>query len=423
MDTNEVQELSAVARELNANAQELKDAWDDYSAREDRINARLDELDVRMQKSNMRADLGHRATEATKKSGKLLGLETKVAPRLLERIDTGSLGYEPEKVRMGALVGAIAFGEKFRGELNDDESKALLEMSGPGGGYTVPEAIASIFIDAVRPATRVLQAGAVTYPMLAPIEHIPGWDEPLQSGWRGEGGAWFVDTDPHFRRITLQAKSVATAIDLGIELVEDAGQNVSSLSQRVETEMGKALAQAIDLAALHGAGSDDEPAGLYTLLDANIGVNSVELGSGDGATPTDYDFLSDAIYEIEADNFEPSGLIWNPRTQNTLRKLVTGIAGDKRRLTVPDEVQALTRLSTNQVRNDLAVGASSDCSAAFVGDWSRLVVGVRPSMGVRTLSDPYTQMSGGKIRLYAWIRADIAVLNGPAFCVAKGIRP
>jgi HK97 family phage major capsid protein len=394
---------------------ELEEIANGVKARIEGMDARIDELDVRMQKApgDRAVNSGLPAVDA---KSPFLALQQKAAPHFA----TAEHGWEAKNVRFGALVAAMAGGEVVRKQLEADEQKALFESVGPSGGYTVPEAIGSIFIDAVRPRTRVLEAGARTYPMEAPRVDFPGWDDLVTGQWRSEGGA-FGQSAPTIRRVTLDAKTCGTFVDLSIELIQDAGSNVGAISQRVEEEMGRAIAQAIDLAALHGAGSADEPLGLYN----NALVTSTILGGGaNGAAPTDYGFLLDAMYVVESSNFTPSALIWAPRTANTLRKLATGLAGDKTQLRMPQEVAALNRLATNQVAIEDTVGTSTDCSSAFLGDYTNMVVGFRPQIGVQTLSDPYTQMAAsGTVRLYAWVRADVVLLQPQAFTVVQGIRP
>lgn len=341
------------------------------------------------------------------------GVEQRMAPRFLERVPDEER-RDAGEVRFGALVAAMAGGQRVASQLREAEQRALLTMTGPGGGYVVPDAIGALFLDAVRPRTRVLEAGARTYPMEAPTVALPGWDDPVTAGWRTEGAAFHVAT-PTFREVVLQAKSVTSLVTVSNEIIEDA---LDATSTRIEEEMGRALAQALDLAALHGSGTDSEPLGLYN----TSGIETVELGAGNGAVITDYDDLLDAIHDVEAANFVPTGIIWNPRTANSLRKLVTGISGDLTKLRVPDEVRALPRLATNQVDTALTVGGSSDCSAAFVGQWDRLVIGLRPDIGVRLQVDPYSQGDNGLVVIRASLRADVAVLDKGAFSVVTGIR-
>jgi HK97 family phage major capsid protein len=201
-------------------------------------------------------------------------------------------------------------------------------------------------------------------------------------------------------------------------MLDDAAGSIGTVSALLEAELGKAIAVAIDQAALIGTGVGGQPMGLYN----TPGVSQTLLTSPNGSTLANYQFLITAVGVVRSGNFEPSAVIYDARTDKQLNSLVTGIAGDLRQLAIPEPIASMPRLVTNQIGDAMTCGTSSDCSAAFVGDYSQLVVGVRPSLGVRVLVDPYTTASTGQIRLFAWTRCDVGVLNTSAFAVVSGLR-
>jgi HK97 family phage major capsid protein len=411
-----LEELRELKEELESQWQEMKGGT---LGRMDQIEARLDEFaddfSTRLQKTGLDRE---RPSTSARGRGQLLTLEEGAASHFRAQVERQP-DYDPERVRFGALIAALAGGQGIVGMLNDAEIAALGEITGPGGSYLVPELIAGFFIDQVRPRTQVLNAGAFTYPMEAPTVALPGWDDPITAGWRAEGEA-FHEADPKFRKVTLQAKTISTSVTLSIELIEDAierGQ-IEGIVPIVESEMSKALAQAIDLAALHGSGVDSQPMG----LDRTPDVWDEVFGSANGDTPTDWDLFLDATYAVEAQNFEPTAMIWNPRTANTMRKLVTGLSGDKTKLEVPERIRELRTLATTQVSTTETVGSSSDCSIAFVGDFEQMVVGFRPNLSVRSLYDPYSKGDSGLVVIRSYLRADVALLHPEAFTRLRGIR-
>lgn len=380
---------------------------------------RLDDLDVRMQKGGSRGDGGGGRLDDGAKDSLFADVETKIAPKFEHEAQSE---IDPAGVRFGALVGAIAGGVKIQNQLEPDEQKTLIEGVGAAGGYNLPGVVSGPFIDSVRPLTQVLKAGVQSFVMNGPVVKFPGWDELITAGWRSETGA-FHETTASFRKVELSAKMVGTTIPLSIELLEDASNDIGGTSARIEQEIARAMAQAIDLAALFGAGTDAEPLGLATMAASGVGdLNTEVLGSGNGATPGDYDFLLDSLLKGRNSNFEPGSIIWSPRTASTLSKLVTGISGDKTKLKAPDDVVALRKFVTTQIPDTLTVGTSDDCSDAFLGDFSYGIMGFRPEVGIRRLTDPYTGAANGIVKLYAWQRVDFAVLQGQAFTVISGIR-
>lgn len=418
---SQIQKLSEDIHDVGVAFKEYDERWrgelSTLGQRVDRLDAKVDEqadtFGVRLQKTGLDISPAGRPVQGTRP---FLSLEQRAA----QHFRAESPEYDAGEVRMGALVAAMVAGQRVAGQLSAPEIQAIgSTILGPTGGYVVPEAIGAIFIDSVRPRLRVLQAGARTYPMEAAVVHLPGWDDKLVAAWRGESSS-FSEQTPDFRRITLAAKSIAVRVRLPVELLEDSDKNLDPITEIIEDEVGRAIAEGIDFAALLGAGTDNQPLGLMN-LETSTGINQVSMGAN-GATPADYDTFLDALYELEADNFEASAVIWNPRTPHTLSKIVTGIAGDKTKLEPPARIAELAKLPTNQVPINQTQGSATDASTAFFGDWSQLVIGFRPNMSMRALQDPYTEGKDGVINLYAYMRADIAALQPKAFCRLVGIK-
>jgi HK97 family phage major capsid protein len=154
---------------------------------------------------------------------------------------------------------------------------------------------------------------------------------------------------------------------MSLELIEDA----PNAGEVIEREFTQAIAQEFDRVALVGTGLVHEPLGIAN----KPGVNARALGSGNGATPADYDFLIDAISDVLGAHGEPSAILYNSTTWGVLAKLKEAV--NFQPLRVPEAVAAVPRLVTNQIPNDLTVGSSTDCSLAFTGDFRMLAIGLR----------------------------------------------
>lgn len=92
----------------------------------------------------------------------LLTLEQKAADHWEpERAD-----FDPRNVRFGALMLAQVDPSRVLKHLTPDEQKAFsVGAGGASGGCLVPSVVSGRFLDAIRNRTRVLAAGARTYPM------------------------------------------------------------------------------------------------------------------------------------------------------------------------------------------------------------------------------------------------------------------
>lgn len=320
---------------------------------------------------------------------------------------------EAGEFRIGAFLGAAVTG-KTAG-LSDVEHKALAEGTGSAGGFLLAPQLASTVIDRARAKARVIEAGARTFPMETGDAWLPRLSGGVQGAWRPENSAASIE-DPVFERVTLTAKTCAVLTLLSRELFEDLG---TDSYEAIERELVAAIALKLDYAALRGSGTGSEPRGIRN----TAGVTVASIGGVNGATPADYDFLLDSIAAIESANGTPTATIYTPRTARTLRGLTTGIAGDKTKLVAPVAVSDLTHLTTTQVENNLTLGTSVNTSEVFTGDYTQMVIGVRPEIGVRVLPLMETFAANLQIGILAYLRADVALAHPAHFAVTTGVRP
>ncbi|MES1248041.1 MAG: phage major capsid protein [Actinomycetota bacterium] len=389
-------------RDMIATGAGIRSALDDKNKLIEKLQDKLDEMDVREQKREL-------DTPTVQGKNPFLTLEKKAAPWF--KLDAA--GYDPKNIRAGAILAAIA-DPNVEKHLNDDEQKAFNSLQLNAGDVTVPTAISALFIDAVRPATKVLKAGARTYPMEAQRVVLPGFNAAPSASWRGESGP-FSDGGGSFREVVLHARMVGLYFDISLEVLQDSASNLDAVSSIIEGEAGRAIAQAVDRAALLGAGSAGEPLGIYNTpgvtIDSTLGTN--------GSAPSNYDFLINAVGIVEDGNFDPSAIIYNSRTAREFAKFKDTTNQPLRQ---PDYLSHVNQLVSNQIGNAFTKGSSNTASLAFTGQWDQLVIGFRPESVVNVLRDPYTQMAAaGNVRFYYWQRCDVGVLNTGAFCVSDGI--
>lgn len=340
--------------------------------------------------------------------GELLTKEHSFSSTVADRFG----GRELRTARLGAMLSSLVTGEQDH--LRDVEKAAMSEGVNSAGGYVVPDILAGEVIDQARARARVVEAGARVLPMDSDVVFIPKLASDPVAQWKAENAA-VADSPPTFERVTLQSKTAAVLCTMSRELFEDATPVGFAA---IENALTTSVAQAVDYAALRGTGTGSEPCGILH----TAGINTLAFGGANGATPTDYDFLLDAIGNVWDANGEPTAAIYSSRTATTLAKLKTGLAGDKTQLTAPREVQAISRLVSNQVPNTLTVGTSSNCSEAYVGDFRQLVIGVRPTLRVRFETSTDLGLGSLQVVMVAWIRADVALMQPSHFTVVSGIR-
>ena len=89
-------------------------------------------------------------------------------------------------------------------------------------------------------------------------------------------------------------------------------------------------------------------------------------------------------------------------------------------LRVPMMLEGVQLLGTSQIPNNLTVGASTDCSEIYLGDFSKMAMMLRESLSVQLLSELYA--TNGQLAFMAHCRADFAVMYPAAFALVTGVR-
>jgi len=298
----------------------------------------------------------------------------------------------------------------LRGYLTGDWGNAVLEqktMSSSALGAIIPTPISGRIIDLARNASTVMRSGASVVPMTTSTLKLARLTGDVTAGWYSESGA-ITESDATLDSVTLTARRMSVLVRVANELLEDSAPGVDAV---IESSIAQAMGLELDRVALIGTGTAPEPRGLQNVS----GVNTV----ASVGTPADYSKFLDAIYEVRLDNYEPGGIINSVRTAKTLSKLYTGISGDKTPLMMPADYSDLTRLASNSVPVNL--GAGTNESLAFVGDFSQLMIGLRSNIQIEVSREASDAFSKNQTFIRAIWRGDVAVTKATAFCLMSGI--
>lgn len=293
----------------------------------------------------------------------------------------------------------------------DREQRAQAEGTPSAGGYTVPTPLAAEILDLARNQSRVLQAGARTVPMTSQTLKFAKVLTDPQPAWHLENGSITPD-DGTFGVVTLTARALTGIVKMSLEFVEDSIGGEAA----IRNGLGKMVGQAFDFAALYGPGSAS-PEGL-THANNSVSVTYVG-GTAAGTALTNYDQILNSRYRVQANNYEPTAMICNPRLANSLAKLKESSTGAY--LAPPPQYNEFATLTTNQVAINETVGGDSTCESFFMGDWRQLLLGLRTSLTIRPLMERYAE--NGQIALMCWFRGDVAVARSDAFDIVSGIKP
>ncbi len=212
--------------------------------------------------------------------------------------------------------------------------------------------------------------------------------------------------------VDLVAVRYAVYTEFSSELVEDMSADALAVFGDNALE---GLARKIDAQFLEGNGSGPGLVGIRNLA----GVNSTSVA----ATPADFDKWSDAKYEAQADNADPSIWLGHPRSWNTLSKIKTGLASDKTTLLAPSPQTAAQELLgmpvylSTQITLTEGAGAGSWMAAI---DPSQLIIGIRRAASVEVSRD--YKFGSDVVALRATARVGFAALNPEGISLLTDIR-
>jgi HK97 family phage major capsid protein len=283
---------------------------------------------------------------------------------------------------------------------------ALREAVGPEGGFLTPVGVSAEILDLARARAVLTQAGALVRPIEVVEQKYPRLSQDPTASWVAER-ATIPESTMAFEAIAHHPYKLATIVKISQELLEDA----DGLDAFVRAALADAFALEIDKAGLRGDGVG-KPQGIRDWS----GISLVSMGTN-GATPTSYGHLVDAITAIRGANLEPAALIAAPRTFGTYGKLADT---QGQPLRPPDDVARLRKFSTTSIPTNLVQGTSSDTSEAFVGEFSNYVFSVRVAFELQVLKERFADT--GEIGLLPRVRIDGSPVRDAAFAVVTGIR-
>lgn len=280
------------------------------------------------------------------------------------------------------------------------------------GGYTVPTILLPGVLNALVPASSMLNAGAHITVLTdgAKSFNIAGISSIPTPAWRSESGA-VATSDPAFNSISITPRSLAFQFKVSRELLQDS----PDIDQALQTVVAQAFAKEIDRAGLRGSGTAPEIKGLLNIS----GVNAISSGTN-GATPTNYSGLISAWKSIATANAPlPTAAIMHPRDMATFAGLVDTTNQPLQR---PELLKDIRFLQTSQIPTNLAVGTSGTvCSEIYVGEFGQFVFFMREGVSIQLATELYA--GTGEVGFFCHTRLDVAAIYPQAFGIITGVKP
>lgn len=275
------------------------------------------------------------------------------------------------------------------------------------GGYTVANnLLAGSFIDLLRNAMKVREMGATVLDNLVGDIAIPTQATGASAAWEGENDSGSEQSQT-FGQLALAPNRVGCYSEVSKKLLVQSSLAVDNI---VKNDLATAIALAIDLAALHGTGANDQPTGIA----ATSGIGSV-AGGTNGLAPT-YAHMISLETEVAQDNADVGrmGYLTNAKVRGKLKNVFSNATYGEIPVWNNGMMNGYKAIVSNQVSSALTKGTSSGvCSAIFFGNWADLIVALWGGLDI--VVDPYTLATTNLTRITVNTYADVGVRHAQSF--------
>jgi HK97 family phage major capsid protein len=330
---------------------------------------------------------------------------------------------------------SISFARCFEDEVSETIQKSLPPTYQSKGGMFVPMSLRAGLdtatatsgaelkytefggevIELLRNMAAVIVSGARVLPGLTSPISFPKQTGAGTAYWMGEnGGADATESELATGVVTLAPKTLQATTKFSRQLLQ---QSVIAIEPMVRADLAATHALAIDRAALHGTGANNQPTGIYR----TTSVNAKAMGG-----VPDFGKIQDMITAVATNNALMRSLGWltTPGMAGKLAQtLKASAAGSDMIWTGKYDdgmLNGYKAIATNQVSAlmNVLVDTGGTSHGMIFGNWDDLLIGLWGALEL--ITDPYALAAQGMIKVTSFQMADIEVRHAPSFSVATG---
>lgn len=292
-----------------------------------------------------------------------------------------------------------------------------------GGNLVQTALLSESFIEVLRNQLVTAIMGARYLTGLTSNIDIPRQNSQTATNWVGESGA-MTEAEATFDKVSLRPKTITAFSKMSRLMMLQANPAIEMLARN---DLLAVIALAMDLAAISGSGSANQPTGIVN----TAGIGSV-VGGTNGANLS-FDHLIQLKYITRIANAPQSatGFALNSKSIGYLStlKATTGqyLWDPQGGLTAgsPDRVKGSPYGESQQLRSTLTKGTSAGiCSELVYGNWQELFIAL---WGVTELMfNPYdsTGFQNGDVLIRAMQTCDVGVRHAASFsAMADALTP
>jgi HK97 family phage major capsid protein/HK97 family phage prohead protease len=291
-------------------------------------------------------------------------------------------GVDPQ----GLFIPADVLRSWNKRDLNTADDAAMVAEDYRGGD----------FIDVLRNASSVMQAGATMLSGLSGDVKIPRKSTASAAAWISTEGGNAAASEPTFGQVALSPKTLGAYTDVTRLMMLQSSLDIEAL---IRNDLTTALALAIDNAALQGDGLGGSPTGIKS----TSGINAPTAFAGANPTWAEVVAMETAVAE---DNALMGNLAYIlPASMYGALKTTAKDAGSGQFVADGNGMNGYRAIVSNQVTaGDL-----------FFGNFADLLIGMYGGLDLTV--DPYTNSTSGSVRLVALQTVDVAVRHAVSFAV------
>jgi HK97 family phage major capsid protein/HK97 family phage prohead protease len=254
--------------------------------------------------------------------------------------------------------------------------------------------LAGSFIDVLRNASSVMQAGARMMPGLVGNVAIPKKATASTAAWISTEGGASSESEPTFAQVTLAPKTVGAYTDMTRQAIL---QSTPAIEALIRDDLTQALALAIDKAGLEGSGASGQPTGILN----TAGVNKPSAFAA--AVPTFAEMVA-----LETALAEDNALM------GSLAYITDAATYGGLKTKSKDSGSGMFVLEGGEA-NGYRVIRSQQATAGnvYFGNFADLLIGMWGGLDLTV--DPYTASTSGTVRIVALQSVDVAVRHAVSF--------
>ena len=282
-----------------------------------------------------------------------------------------------------------------------------------GGNLVATDMLVGSYVEALRNKSMVRQAGATVLSGRVGECVIPAQNATTTAYWVAENSAP-TEGAPTYRQIAMSPKTVSAYVDVSRHLMHQSSLAIESILRK---DLIDGLSSAVDLGALAGSGSSNQPTGILN----QSGIGSVAIGTNGGAGT--YAKVVDTWKEVAKDNADIGALSWFTSPTQVARFMQTAKVSStdsQMIMNTQDNLMGYNVNVTNQMPDTLTKGSSSgNCSALLFGNFNDVIIGEWGNLDIAV--DTYSLSNIVATRITSFYDIDIAVRHAESFSAIQDL--